>query len=460
MFPELSNGQYTGQEFYFRSGKPFLAVMRPPEDSEVFSIGFDDTDSATLGMCTTYLSTMMIERLIDDGVIFGLWDLPNLVRLNPQVPNKTRGNGALVLRLFTDQGQSKLVFDIAKDLVRNSAALEDDKTNPGIALMIGRAIPRNVRALYNLALHRLVSMEEVRNTAESEGIECWGMKKGLGIIGATAALGVDFSSDQTFEMIAYRDPTIKDRKRDIDTSLVLEVDEKVDGAFFNYDYENEKVCITPNSPCPVKFGARGETPEAVRDAYETIDSGAPRAVLFRTNQHTDFHIEREKSISNIQPFSSVRTVGKVSSSPSPIKGGHVILSIKDSTGKIDCAAYEPTKGFRNEVRKLVEGDVIEVWGSVRPSDSDHGPTINMEKMRVLSLVDSRRENPHCPLCGSRLTSMGSSGGFKCKRSGCKFRDPNMVKVKVPQRRELEKGRMYEVPPIAWRHLYKPLRRIK
>ena len=59
-------------------------------------IGFDDTDSPN-GGCTTYIAAILVEKLSGMGVSF--MDYPNLIRLNPNVPWKTRGNGALCLRL-------------------------------------------------------------------------------------------------------------------------------------------------------------------------------------------------------------------------------------------------------------------------------------------------------------------------------------------------------------------------
>ena len=55
-------------------------------------IGIDDTDSLD-GGCTTWLITEIIAELQE----FDLIGPPRLVRLNPNVPWKTRGNGALAL---------------------------------------------------------------------------------------------------------------------------------------------------------------------------------------------------------------------------------------------------------------------------------------------------------------------------------------------------------------------------
>ena len=65
-------------------------------NQKVMHIGLDDTDSTRKG-CTTYITALLVEKLERLGVKF--LDYPSLVRLNPNVPWKTRGNGALCLRL-------------------------------------------------------------------------------------------------------------------------------------------------------------------------------------------------------------------------------------------------------------------------------------------------------------------------------------------------------------------------
>ncbi|RLI34099.1 DNA-binding protein, partial [Candidatus Bathyarchaeota archaeon] len=60
-------------------------------------LGLDDTDSLK-GGCTTYLAALLVERLSKiEGLTFT--DFPGLIRLNPNIPWKTRGNGAVCLRL-------------------------------------------------------------------------------------------------------------------------------------------------------------------------------------------------------------------------------------------------------------------------------------------------------------------------------------------------------------------------
>ena len=66
----------------------------------ILNIGFDDTDSPK-GMCTTYLAYKVVDFLLKRNVRF--IDYPLLIRLNPNIPWKTRGNGAVGLSIKTNE---------------------------------------------------------------------------------------------------------------------------------------------------------------------------------------------------------------------------------------------------------------------------------------------------------------------------------------------------------------------
>ena len=108
-------------------------------------------------------------------------------------------------------------------------------------------------------------------------------------------------------------------------------------------------------------------------------------------------------------------------------------------------AYEPTKGFRDIVRALIPGDAVTICGSFK------GGSINLEKMEVVSLAEQTEERPPVCTCGKRMTSAGSGKGYKCRRCGEKSGEPEIILVE----RTISTGR-YEVPPVARRHLSKPL----
>ena len=64
-------------------------------------------------MCTTYLATELIREFKEYDLIGN----PRLVRLNPNVPWKTRGNGAISLLLGKGQGKKRKIGQLGgKDL--------------------------------------------------------------------------------------------------------------------------------------------------------------------------------------------------------------------------------------------------------------------------------------------------------------------------------------------------------
>ena len=74
----------------------------------VLWIGVDDTDSLQ-GMCTTFLATEIVRDLTRDHDLIGY---PRLVRLNPSIPWKTRGNGAVCIRVGQGRGRGSCVGQI------------------------------------------------------------------------------------------------------------------------------------------------------------------------------------------------------------------------------------------------------------------------------------------------------------------------------------------------------------
>jgi len=141
----------------------------------------------------------------------------------------------------------------------------------------------------------------------------------------------------------------------------------------------------------------------------------------------------------------------ISKKPVTIPGGHVIFSISDEASSVDCAAYEPTKQFRDVVRGLDVGDVVKVFGGVRKEPF----TVNVEKLEIKSckIVYEKVENPVCPVCGKHMKSKGHDQGFVCKK--CKT---TAEKGKMKRKNRIIQKGIYEVPVCARRHLSKPLLR--
>jgi tRNA(Ile2)-agmatinylcytidine synthase len=309
---------------------------------------------------------------------------------------------------------------------------------------------RPPQSLYQQAVQEIVLQKQVEGLLEKIGARFCGMNTGRGIIGAAAAIAWR-PIDRTFEGITYRNGG----PRWVDEISVQRMDRRQPSTFDNYDYQNQHVQIMPSSPCPVIYGIRGENPTDVKESIkEVASSPVKRWLLFETNQGTDAHLQTT-TVTNIRPYMSGMVTGWVHTSPRTIAGGHVIFRLADSSGAVDCAAYEPTKQFRKVIRQLHPGDIATVCGGVRREPL----TINIEKINLQYLVEVKEKikNPLCPTCQKHMKSIGHKQGFRCRRCGRRADQSAASWRCIPRRLSLG---WYEVPVVARRHLAKPLKRLK
>lgn len=433
-------------------------------------LGVDDTDSLR-GMCTTSL----VPRLVRLAERRGLDPLgyPKLVRLNPNVPWKTRGNGAVALEFGDGAGEPAMggevdgrpvrifptgepapvdetLFEDACALVGESAHLDDANTNPGVVALAGAAPFR----FYRRAVRDVIPLDDGAHAVESAGAVARGWKNGRGRIGALAACGwdADQAGDRTFEVLAYRDGT---GSRRIDPERVRGLDARFPSTFDNFDALHGVVRIAPRGPDPVLFGIRGDDAGELVRAQATVGPERPSSwLVFETNQGTDEHVVRVPFREAV-PFRSVAVEGIVAALPRDRVGGHVFVDLAEpSTGeRITVAAYEPTKGLRAALRALRLGDSIEAYGGVRSEPRE----INLEKIRVVRLAAHRLKvaNPLCA-CGKAMKSRGAAEGFRCIRCGREA--PREAASFALEPRTIRPG-WYEACVCARRHLAKPMRRI-
>lgn len=415
-------------------------------------IGFDDTDSPRMG-CTTYVAALLVNKLQKRGVNFT--DYPNLVRLNPNVPWKTRGNGALSLRTECQENIVGEVMETVVDTVEKNSDLEYKGTDPGIVFFFG-TVPSEVKKFSKKAIQGIVKMKDALKLIKKFGAESVGFGKGRGIIGSLAAIGEILEEDYTYEIIAYRTPENRGTERRIDEKSVEKMDkETAPLTFNNIDPETKRILITPRGPDPILYGIRGETAGAVKQAHKMIrpQESVERWMIFRTNHGTDAHLHEISSINEIKPYNPAIVRGAVSKETRIIPLRHVIFSIKDETGEVDCAAYEPTGNLRQIAKQLVIGDIVEAHGGVRAFSAAHPITVNLEKMRILELKQKIiLSNPKCPRCDKTMKSMGMKKGFRCDK--CGFRDSKAKKIATESARDIKVG-LHITPPRSQRHLTKP-----
>lgn len=413
-----------------------------------FHIGIDDTDSPQ-GMCTTFLASQIINELRQNNI--DIVGFPRLIRLNPFARHKTRGNGGVSFRISPDQ-DLELARKIVLDNVEKLSMFDCDNTNPGVVFYEGPISQEMVDYSFK-AIHEFITIQQAENFANSIGAEIHKFKKGRGIIGSLAAIGLPLS-DYTYELLAYRDKENYGTKRKIIRESVYEMDSKTfPDTFESIDYKEDYIAIEPKTPCPVLYGIRSNSIKSLEKAFDLVEVEEPivDCCIFKTNQHTDMHIQNAESIKDMNQFGCYKIRGTVSSKPRIIEGGHMFVDICDDSGSIECGAYEPTKDFRNTVALLRQGDIIEVYGGIGEQN-----TFNIEKFKIIELNKYEYKNPICT-CGKRMSSAGKNKGYKCKKCGRRISSDKKEKTSIS--RKLVEGRFYETPVSARRHLSKPLCRM-
>jgi tRNA(Ile2)-agmatinylcytidine synthase len=414
---------------------------------QVIHLGIDDTDSVK-GHCTTYLAALIVEELLEQGARF--IDYPNLIRLNPNIPWKTRGNAAVALHFQLESPQS--AFEIAKNLLTRNSDAKDGLSDPGIAMHVGE-IPSDVVRFSKRALITVLSRHEAEKLIKRHQMQCYAEGSKRGLIGAVAAIGNTLRNDHTFEIIAYRDEN-HNGPRLVKKESVIKMDERFsEFTYNNYDVSVDRVLICPHGPDPVLCGVRGEEPRVLVKALSSLEIEEPveRYIIFRSNQGTAEHLAHPIQY---RAYSAGFVRGKVADSPKIQIGGHAFFNVFDGKQTMKCACYEPAGDLRKVVLALIAGDVVEVGGGVRKASRTHPAVLNIEYLKVVKLAQKKiQQNPLCPNCNVRMKSEGKGQGFACPN--CEAYAKKKVSRILP--RGIMEG-LYLPPLHSQRHLTKPLKR--
>ena len=428
-------------------------------------IAADDTDSMR-GNCTTFLATEIINAMVNEG-----WDLigyPRLVRLNPAIPWKTRGNGALVMEFGKGIGKKELIgkienkdiffyyekskeepeIDFVKKLIFPIVEKfhDPDYSDPGILM----TFTRPDYSFYKRGVTRVMPREDVENEIIRIGASKmeWGI--GRGIIGCVCG-SAWIPEDRTFELLAYRCPDKWGTKREYDPKTIAEAEKTIVSSFNSFDFRHGNVAMVPATPCPVMYGFRGDIPEDLIKGHDLIKTEKQyRWLIFETNQGTDDHIIPDPTPEEFIPDSSYSIQGRVLS-VKRIRGGHTFVDMETDVGIVTAGIYAQAGEFRFVLDWLLKGDVIRVFGELRKEPR----TLNVEKLQIVSLMENkvREPNPICPDCGKRMESAGKDSGYRCRK--CHTKAPVSYRI-VP--RSVVCG-WYEPPTESRRHLSKPLKRM-
>lgn len=425
-------------------------------------VAVDDTDSVK-GNCTTFLATEIIRKLIPKIDLIGN---PRLVRLNPAVPWKTRGNGSLVMRFGHGKGTKTSigVLDdrelhcyseaeewepdkeaVLKELIPLVEEFHSEDADPGLFV----SYERPSYEFYLRGVTTIMDRKDIDEELERIDASIFTIGNGRGLIGATCGLAW-IPGDSTFELLAYREREKWGKPRVFDPLTIRDMEHSYPTTFNSWEDREQKVAMIPATPCPVLYGLRGDVLEDVISASGTLRTeNRERWMVFLTNQGTDDHIIEDAK--SLIPNQSYLIQGTVTGKAKHIRGGHVFFNIETAYGDITCGIYEPAKEFRLVADQLIAGDKIEVMGELREFPS----TLNIEKMHIVSVADEMiKSNPVCQKCGRRMESAGKGQGYRCR----KCHTEAATTVITENRRWIVPG-WYEPPTAARRHLSKPLKRM-
>ena len=415
----------------------------------VLNIGFDDTDSPT-GMCTTFLAYKIVDLLQKQETEF--LDFPKLIRFNPNIPWKTRGNGAVSLKIKTNQP-----LKIKKQIKNLVSKYSDTKNgaNPGLVFFESDLIPSEFTKFSNLALWQLINRNNAKKFVKKNNLDFYYEGNGQGLIGAISAIGYDFH-DHTLELLSYRKKRRFGKKRIISTDSVKKMQEDTFPYTFNsFDTKRGRVLITPHGPDPVFYGVRGENVDSLVTATQILqsDEKLDGYMIFKSNQGTGDHLKNELNSETMKPYASGSLIGTVSNTPKITKGGHVFFTINSKNNEFWCAVYKET-GMSTIASNLIIGDKISVGGGVRKASKNFPRIINLEFIKIISLKKNLSQtNPICKKCKKKMKSKGRNQGFQCIKCGAK----NLKKTSLEIPRQIKK-QLY-IPKIsAHRHLTRPLQR--
>lgn len=419
-------------------------------EKTVLNIGFDDTDSSK-GMCTTFLAYKIVNLLRKHKTEF--LDFPRLIRFNPNIPWKTRGNGAVSIRIKT-RNPSKVKNQI-KNLVSKYSDVKNG-ANPGLVFFESDTIPSEFINFSNLAMWQLIKRNNAKRFAKKNDLEFFYQGNGQGLVGAIGAIGYDFQ-DHTLELLSYRKRTKFGKERKISTESVKIMQEKTYPNTFNsFDTKKGRILITPHGPDPVFYGVRGENVSSLVYATKILksDEKLDGYMIFKSNQGTGDHLKNELNFENMKPYASGKITGIVSNTPKIVKGGHVFFKIISKNHEFWCAVYKPT-GISSIASNLIRGDKICVGGGVRKASKKFPRIINLEFIDIIHLEKNlSKSNPICKKCNKKMKSKGLNQGFQCIRCGKK----SSKKITVEISRKVKK-QLYIPNMSAHRHLTRPLQRI-
>ena len=402
-------------------------------------VGLDDTDHPESG-CTTHSFNSLLHKL---SKIKGVDVLDRmLIRLWPYATRRTRGNGALSSRLSLPAASKEQFMQTCSDwfdkLLHDIAGFPQDQNSPSPALLISFGkVPEN---WYWEAVRGEVGLENREEEVNSSGITVFSHPDKWGIIGASSAISWNPPSNHSWELIAWRKPHLIGTKRIVSKDSVMQLSELFADTFMNRDPTSDKGIIAPRTPCPVLYGIRGASKEAVESAHIWMQDVG-------TNEKCDLwasHMSNQLSDDHLLGPS----FGTVISDPRVVKGAHASLRVISEGLGETLVAFSEGGPVNRLLRQLSPGDLVS-WMGLRSPDE----AIHLEKLKIVSASPRITTRPRC--CGKSMRSKGKNQDLscdKCKRKAPKYWLSDEWSPDIPTSFE----GWTQPPPSQRRHLSMPL----
>ena len=367
------------------------------------NIGLDDTDHLESG-CTTFTFDGLL-RSICESLECDIVER-RLVRLWPFAKRRTRGNGALGAILDFPENCTEKLENLCNDwfselLLEISEHPESEfPASPCLAISY-KPVPKK---WYWEAVRKNVDPTSLVQEATERGVTLLHAGTLHGAVGACAAISWENNPNSSWELISWRDESRIGTSRKVSPESVFEMGDRFPETFLNRDPTKGEGMISPRTPCPVLYGIRGSSPEAVENAHYWLQSRSDVESSFsfaihRTNQISDDHIESPES-------------GAVTSFPNEMKGGHAHVSVYSSGHDVKLVAFSEGGPVNRLLRSLIPGDRISWAGLVSPDGSIH-----LEKLKLDFPTARILSRPIC--CSRTMRSSGRGQGLRCKFCGRK-----------------------------------------
>ena len=408
-------------------------------NTSIVRIGLDDTDHPEFG-CTTHSFHDLLSNLTAIPSVIVLERM--LVRLWPYASRRTRGNGALSATLEIPS-ESKIQFidscaewfDSLLSEISHYPEISNSAT-PALLISFDKAPSK----WYWEAVRGEVNLVDRESEIRSSGVTIFSHPDNWGMVGASAAISWEPGINHSWELIAWREDSKIGSRRAVSKDSVFEMSELFPETFLNRDPTADKGIIAPRTPCPVLYGIRGSSKDAVESANSWLqDKNSTEKCLdwasHKTNQLSDDHLPGPMS-------------GTVITSPEVLKGAHASLKVISGGKGETLVAFSEGGPVNKLLRQLSPGDRISWMGLISPDRSIH-----LERLRIESASPRISSRPRC--CGKSMRSKGRNQPLFCLRCGNKeskiWLSDNWSPVGVPSI-----DGWVQPPPSQRRHLSMPL----